>query len=135
MGRFQERKNCLVASSAIPVATASSASEKPDAKNTPPTQKVDSPAMSAVIRFSLRMKSNFTRRSLSASKGPNQYGYPKKHVVVDIRLRRQPEVWKCVCEYMEISRLDQPWKEAAEHYAMGGEKASEDARDDCGAEP
>ena len=56
MGRFQVRKNCLVASSATPVATVSSASENPDAKNTFPTQKVDIPAMSAVTRFSLRMK-------------------------------------------------------------------------------
>ena len=59
---FQDRKNCLVASSATPVATASSASEKPDAKNTLPTQKVDRPVMSAVTRFSLRMKAKIVHK-------------------------------------------------------------------------
>ena len=36
---------------------------------------------------------------------------------------------------MEIACLDQPRKETAEHYAMGGEKSGQDSRDDCGAEP
>jgi len=56
IGIFQEMKNCLTVSVAVPVETASSAAAKSDAKNTLPTQNEDSPAMTATIRVFRRMK-------------------------------------------------------------------------------
>lgn len=54
------RKNCAICSSAIPVNTASSASSRSEIMKIMPTQRVDRPAITAIIPSLLSKKANTT---------------------------------------------------------------------------